>query len=74
MKANELTVLVATEATPVITWKENCPSCKKNHIVTNKPCPSCGVYTTPQPISETVYNNCRNNYICEGCESYNDRF
>lgn len=30
-----------------VTFKEYCESCKRKHIVTNKPCPSCGVYHTP---------------------------
>ena len=52
-------------------WKEYCPACKKNHIVSNKPCPTCGVYETPQP-SDKVYEKCHANYQCDGCEAYND--
>ncbi len=37
-----------------------------------KPCPSCGVYETPQPKSEKVGENCCTNYDCDGCEAYRD--
>lgn len=53
-------------------WKEYCKSCGRLHIVTNKECPSCGVYHTPQPVSEKVYENCRADYDCDGCQAYRD--
>ena len=55
-------------------WKDYCTACKKNHIFTLKPCPSCGVYETPQPKSEKVYDNCHKSYICDGCEAYQDHY
>jgi hypothetical protein len=56
-----------------VCWKEYCKSCKRFHIVTNKKCPSCGVYETPQPVSEAVYGKCMSmNYDCDGCEAYRD--
>lgn len=40
-----------------------------------KPCPSCGVYETPQPKSEKVYDKCLSlNYYCDGCEAYKDHY
>ena len=55
-------------------WKDYCSLCKKNHIFTLKPCPDCGVYYTPQPVSEKVYDNCNATYICDGCEAYLDHY
>lgn len=55
-----------------IHWKEYCRHCKRNHIVTMKPCPECGVYDTPQPVSEKVYEKCRADYACDGCYAYRD--
>lgn len=52
------------------TWLEYCKSCKRNHIVTLKVCPDCGVHMTPQPVSEKVYEKCRANYRCNGCDVY----
>lgn len=54
------------------TWKEYCKSCKRFHIVILKPCTECGVYETPQPVSEKVYENCRQDYACDGCQAYRD--
>ncbi len=55
-------------------WLEYCGACKRKHRVTLKPCPDCGVYETPQPMFDKVYEKCRNhyNYICDGCEAYLD--
>jgi rRNA maturation endonuclease Nob1 len=66
--------LVQNSQNSKINWKEYCSSCKKNHIVTNKVCPSCGVYFTPQPVSEKVYDDCMKGYECDGCEAYRDRY
>lgn len=55
-----------------IHWKEKCNSCKRKHIVTNKPCPTCGVCHTPQPVSEKVYEYCNADYSCDGCQAYRD--
>lgn len=43
----------------IIKWKEYFPKTKKTHIVTLKPCPSCGIHQTPQPVSEKVAESCR---------------
>ena len=52
-----------------------CESCKRNHIMIMKPCPSCGVYETPQPRSEKVYDKCMSfDYDCDGCEAYKDHY
>jgi len=54
-------------------WKEYCEECKRHHIVANKECPSCGVYTTPQPISEKVYErHLSPKYQCDGCQAYKE--
>jgi rRNA maturation endonuclease Nob1 len=54
-------------------WKEWCDRCKKYHITTLKPCPSCGKYSTPQPLSEKVYEkHLFYEYDCDGCEAYRD--
>ena len=55
-----------------VSWLEWCNRCKKKHKVTLKPCPDCGVYTTPQPISDNVTNKCTANYRCDGCNAYLD--
>ena len=53
-------------------WKEYCNSCKKYHFYSLQPCPDCGVYETPQPVSEKIHEICRGNYRCDGCEAYLD--
>jgi len=54
-------------------WKEYCKSCKRFHIVTNKPCPSCGIHHTAQPVSDKVYDKCMSlSYDCDGCKAYKD--
>ena len=54
-------------------WKQYFSQTKKNHIVSMQPCPSCGVYYTPQPISEKVLTRIGlNNFECDGCEAYRD--
>lgn len=57
-----------------IVWLEYCKSCKKKHYVTMKKCPDCGVHETPQPVSEKVYDTCRANYRCDGCDAYLDHY
>ena len=59
---------------PVV-WLEWCPSCKRKHRVSMQPCPSCGVYYVPQPVSENVANSCRRlvgSMECDGCEAYRE--
>lgn len=54
-------------------WKEWCKQCASFHIVNNKPCPSCGVHHTSQPVSDKVYErHISSRYNCEGCCTYND--
>jgi hypothetical protein len=49
-----------------------CPKCKRKHYMTHRKCPGCGVYTTLQPVSDKVADDCHGNYICDGCEAYED--
>jgi hypothetical protein len=53
-------------------FKMYCDSCKKNHIMTVQSCPDCGVYDTPQPKSDKVYEKCHADYACDGCQAYRD--
>jgi len=53
-------------------WLEYCNSCKRSHRLKIMKCPECGVYKTPQPISEAVYENCWADYACDGCIAYRD--
>lgn len=53
-------------------FKEWCKPCKKYHIMIQKPCPVCGVYEVPQPKSEKVADKCRESYLCDGCEAYQE--
>lgn len=56
-----------------IRWKEWFPNTKKTHIVSMQPCPSCGVYHTPQPVSEKVKEKYPFYlFECDGCEAYKD--
>lgn len=55
-----------------IIWLEYCNSCKKKHYVTLKSCPDCGTHETPQPVSDKVYEKCKANYRCDGCDAYLD--
>lgn len=46
---------------------------KKNHLVTMKPCPSCGIHYTSQPVSEKIAEQYLfSQFECEGCEAYRD--
>jgi len=50
-----------------------CTSCKRFHVMKMRSCPSCGVYKTPQPVSESVYEKCHYlHYECDGCDAYRD--
>ncbi len=53
-------------------WKEWCKHCNKYHIVSNQPCPSCGVYYTPQPSEKVQEKHGYINYDCDGCDAYKD--
>lgn len=55
-----------------VLWIEYCPSCKRKHIFKMSPCPTCGVYWTPQPKSEIVLEKCNADYSCDGCQAYRD--
>ena len=62
-----------TETTYKVVWLEYCNWCKRRHRVTMRPCPECGVYLTPQPVSKRVYESCRaGSPICDGCEAYRE--
>lgn len=50
-------------------WKEYCKVCNRKHIYHVGKCPSCGVYETPQPVSENVIHWWDE---CDGCEAYRD--
>ncbi|KKS89311.1 MAG: hypothetical protein UV64_C0007G0014 [Parcubacteria group bacterium GW2011_GWC1_43_11b] len=47
-----------------------CPTCKKKHRMILRGCPTCSVYETPQPKSDSVANKCFANYQCDGCIAY----
>ena len=49
-----------------------CSSCKRKHRVALRRCPTCGLYETPQPVSDAVANACHANYQCDGCHAYGD--
>jgi len=54
-------------------WKEWFRTSNKTHIVTLKPCPSCGIHYTPQPVSEKVAEKYMDSeFECDGCEAYQD--
>ena len=54
-------------------WKEYFPGTKKTHLVTMKPCPSCNVYFTPQPVSEKIADMyLYSQFECDGCQAYRD--
>ena len=53
-------------------WLEWCRSCKRKHYVTMMPCPSCGVYSVPHPVSDAVANACGGMPECDGCEAYRE--
>ena len=55
------------------TWKEYFHTTKQTHLVTLKPCPSCGVHHTPQPVSDRIaekYSLAQ--FECDGCEAYRE--
>ena len=58
-------------------WLEYCPSCKRKHYMTLKPCPSCNGRSgewIALPKSENVENQCSRSYFseCCGCEAYRE--
>lgn len=53
-------------------WLEECSACKKKHVVTSQPCPGCGNYWTPQPLSEKVKETCNADHHCDGCQAYRE--
>lgn len=56
-----------------IIWKKHCDKCKKQHYYTNKPCPTCGVYHTPQPVSEIVAaKHSTHSMQCDACQAYEE--
>ena len=54
------------------TFLEYCRRCGRKHHMTMQPCPTCGVYETPQPKSDNVANQCCANYQCDGCLAYRE--
>lgn len=53
-------------------WLDYCKCCKRRHRVAFMKCPDCGVYETPQPVSDAVAENCGADYRCDGCLAYRD--
>lgn len=54
-------------------WKEYFPTTKQKHLVTLKPCPSCGVHHTPQPVSDRIAEKYSlSQFECDGCEAYRE--
>ena len=53
-------------------WLEYCNWCRRKHYVTLRGCPTCGIYETPQPVSDNVASQCGANYSCDGCQAYSD--
>jgi len=54
-------------------WKQYFPKTKKTHLVTMKPCPSCGIHHTPQPVSDKVIEQYSlSQFECDGCDAYRD--
>ena len=53
-------------------WLEYCDWCRRKHVVKLQKCPACGVYETPQPVSEQVYEECCAVNTCDGCQAYSD--
>ena len=53
-----------------------CSYCQKKHKMSTQPCPQCMGRggDVLMPASERVYDVCRNNYVCAGCEAYNDHY
>ena len=50
----------------------DCPSCGHKHRMKHTSCPTCGVYETPQPVSDKVYDKCHADYSCDGCVAYRE--
>ena len=49
-----------------------CNYCQRKHRLSIQLCPTCQVYTTPQPFSDKVYEKCGANYSCDGCIAYSE--
>ena len=49
-----------------------CESCKRKHRMMEQQCGSCGGRGgwTPQPVSSRVADECRADYRCDGCYTY----
>ena len=63
--------IAMTDREPPV-WLYYCSVCKRKHYVTQRPCPSCKVYDTPQPVSDNVADACHADYDCDGCLSYKE--
>ena len=53
-------------------WLEYCKYCGRKHRVIMRDCPECGVHQTPQPKSDTVLEQCWQDYACDGCQAYRE--
>jgi len=40
--------------------------------MTMQPCPKCGVYLVPMPVSDRVYESCMADYSCDGCIAFRE--
>lgn len=71
MTSNELKSRIQEKGFNI--WKEWCPKCKCYHFVSLQPCPDCGVYYTPQPVSLKIWKkHSISTYRCDGCDAYQD--
>jgi len=64
--------LVALQTEYKHVWLDFCKSCDVKHYVANQPCPTCGIYVTPQPVFRKVAERCSRNYQCDSCLAYEE--
>ena len=53
----------------------DCRSCKRKHVMTLQPCPSCGGRGgwIPMPKGAWTADHCMSlDYCCDGCDAYKD--
>ena len=58
--------------TDTLRFLQFCKSCGRKHLMAQRSCPTCGVYETPQPVSDKVLDECHADYSCDGCIAYRD--
>jgi hypothetical protein len=51
-----------------------CRPCKRKHRMVVSTCPNCRTYEVVRPASEAVYDRCRADYACDGCDAYRDHW